>query len=73
MAQAGRTVAQRALARQVARCLLKHTDLMRNATRAIGIAEMGHEGNFFHLRQGIQARPGRAVTQRRKTKRFIPN
>ena len=40
---------------------------MFNATGAVGIAEMGDEGNFIHLGQGVQTRPGRAKACRRKT------
>ena len=36
------------------------------ALAAIGVAEMRHKGYFIHLRQGVQARPGTAVTPRRE-------
>ena len=61
VAQGGRAVAQGALAAEVGGGGLEQRHLVGNALGAIGVAEVGHVRDFFHLRQGLQARPGRAV------------
>ena len=56
--QQARTVAGGALAGQVLGGVLKRSHLRCNAFVAVGIAEVGDEGNFVHLGQLVQARPG---------------
>ena len=60
MAQDGRAVAQRALARQVAGGLDKGLDLMADAARAVGVGEVRHQRDLVDLGQRIQPRPGAA-------------
>ena len=64
-AQQGSAVAQAAFTGQVCRGVLKHLALLERAVKHVGIAKVGHQRNFGHLRQGIQARPSGA--ERRRT------
>ena len=65
-AQAGRAVGQRALAGQVARDLVEHPHLLRDALGAVGIAEVRHQRDLVDLRQRIQPGPGGAEALRRE-------
>jgi hypothetical protein len=68
----GRTVAQAAFAGQVVRGLHKSLHLWRNGPMTwhsvICITEVGHEGNFLHLRQGIEPVPRGPEMGRAKSK-----
>jgi small-conductance mechanosensitive channel len=54
------TVAQRALAGQVARGLLERHHLVGDAARAVGVGEVRHQRDLVDLRQRVQPRPGAA-------------
>ena len=67
VAQQSRAVGQAALTGQVLADCIEEGELFVHAHRCIRMSEMGHEGNLIHLRQGIQACPGRAKTLGCKT------
>ena len=64
LAQQGGAVAHAALTGQVVGGGIKHLPLVGNAARTVGIGEMRHVANVFHLRQRRQPRPRAAVAQR---------
>ena len=67
VAQQACAVAGAALAGQVLGGTFKRSHLLGNAFVAIGIAEVGDEGNFIHLGQLVQACPGRSEAHRGKS------
>jgi hypothetical protein len=60
VAQHGGTVGDGALARQVARGALEGLELVGDAARAVGVAEVGHERDLVDLRQRVEPGPGGA-------------
>jgi hypothetical protein len=59
-----RAVADAALAGQVGGGGFEHAHLVRHAARGVGVAEVGHQGDLFDLRQRIQPYPRAAESRR---------